>query len=307
MAPKKTKEQFILDARKIHGNEYCYDNVVYDGNKVKVLITHIKCGFEFPQTPDVHLRGSGCSKCGYVKSSKTQSKTKEQFILDAQKVHGLEYDYSQVDYKNNYTHIILKHIKCGFEFSQTPDCHINGNQGCPKCGGTFLKTTEQFILDAINVHGLEYDYSQVDYKNNSTHIILKHIKCGFEFPQSPNRHLMGDGCPKCSHAGYSKICIKWLETIMKNNNIFIQHAENIGEYRIPNTKYKADGYCVENNTVYEFNGCAFHGCCECQDMNGCSHPYSTLTNLELYVATRTREHLLRDLGYNLVVRWECDE
>ena len=29
--------------------------------------------------------------------------------------------------------------------------------------------------------------------------------------------------------GFSKIAIEWLNSIMKKENIFIQHAENIGE------------------------------------------------------------------------------
>jgi hypothetical protein len=56
---------------------------------------------------------------------------------------------------------------------------------------------------------------------------------------------------------------KWLKYIENKNNIVIQHAENGGEFKIPNTKYKADGYCKENNTIYEFNGCLYHGCTKC--------------------------------------------
>ena len=38
-----------------------------------------------------------------------------------------------------------------------------------------------------------------------------------------------------------------------------QKYMNIGEYYIPNSKYKADGYCKENNTIYEFLGDFWHG------------------------------------------------
>ena len=33
------------------------------------------------------------------------------------------------------------------------------------------------------------------------------------------------------------------QLIKKKDNIIIQHAENDGEYLIPKTKYKADGFC----------------------------------------------------------------
>jgi hypothetical protein len=53
---------------------------------------------------------------------------------------------------------------------------------------------------------------------------------------------------------YSKICIQWLKNIMKNENIFIQHANNGGEKNIKINKklFKLDGFCKETNTAYEF-------------------------------------------------------
>lgn len=67
MSVKKTKEQFIKDARKVHGNKYSYDKVVYLGAKPIVIITcpiseHGKNG-DFPQSPTSHLSGNGCKPC----------------------------------------------------------------------------------------------------------------------------------------------------------------------------------------------------------------------------------------------------
>ena len=31
------------------------------------------------------------------------------------------------------------------------------------------------------------------------------------------------------------------------------------EFKIPNTRFKADGFCKETNTIYEFHGTIFHG------------------------------------------------
>lgn len=42
-------------------------------------------------------------------------------------------------------------------------------------------------------------------------------------------------------------------------DVNIQHGNNIGEFRIPNTKYSADGYCKETNAIYEFHGDYWHG------------------------------------------------
>ena len=58
----------------------------------------------------------------------------------------------------------------------------------------------------------------------------------------------------------SKISLQWLDWL--SENIYIQHAMNGGEHTIP-TVGKVDGYCAETNTVYEFQGCFWHGCPKC--------------------------------------------
>ena len=59
---KKTTEQFIEKARKIHGNKYDYSKVNYVNSQEKVGIMCPKHG-EFWQNPRKHLSGCGCSKC----------------------------------------------------------------------------------------------------------------------------------------------------------------------------------------------------------------------------------------------------
>ena len=60
---KLTKEMFITKAKKLHGDKYDYSNVNYINydNYVKIICpNHGK----FLQTPDSHLQGKGCPKCG---------------------------------------------------------------------------------------------------------------------------------------------------------------------------------------------------------------------------------------------------
>ena len=55
----------------------------------------------------------------------------------------------------------------------------------------------------------------------------------------------------------SIMAMKWLSYEMEKNGIHIQHVRNGGEKRVG--KYSLDGYCEERNTVYEFQGCFWHG------------------------------------------------
>ena len=55
----------------------------------------------------------------------------------------------------------------------------------------------------------------------------------------------------------SNMAVKWLSYEMASKDIHIQHVRNGGEKRVG--KYSLDGYCEENQTAYEFQGCFWHG------------------------------------------------
>lgn len=59
---RSDKVEFTLKANHVHNFKYQYDKVVYVNAKTPVIITCPKHG-DFEQTPDVHLRRSGCRSC----------------------------------------------------------------------------------------------------------------------------------------------------------------------------------------------------------------------------------------------------
>lgn len=59
------------------------------------------------------------------------------------------------------------------------------------------KTTEEFLNEAILIHGDRYDYSMVDYSNCKTKVKMGCSKHGY-FYQQPSKHLMGRGCRECA-------------------------------------------------------------------------------------------------------------
>lgn len=137
-----TTETFVKALQTVHGTEeYDYNHVVYVNDETKIRIIHNFCGNEFLQGPYGHKSGSGCPDC-YGSKRKTQ----EQFVAEAQAVHGKdEYDYKEAVYINNHTHVTLTHNVCGYIFYQIPICHINLGQGCPKCAGNITHTPPKNI------------------------------------------------------------------------------------------------------------------------------------------------------------------
>jgi hypothetical protein len=58
-----TTEEWILKAKKIHGDKYDYSKVKYINSKTKITIKCLTCNMEFEQIPSDHLRGKGCKYC----------------------------------------------------------------------------------------------------------------------------------------------------------------------------------------------------------------------------------------------------
>jgi len=189
-----TLENFIDKAKKVHGNKYDYSKVNYINSYIPVIIICSIDG-EFPQTPHNHLAGKGCPKC-----AGNQKYTTEEFIIKARKIHSDTYDYSKVIYVNGRKEIVIGCSVDG-DFHQTPSVHLAGH-GCPKCAfrAKALKstsTTKKFIIKAMEIHGNYYNYSKVDYINSHINVIIICPEHG-EFPQTPQSHLSGQGCPKCA-------------------------------------------------------------------------------------------------------------
>jgi|SRR5690606_5502844 len=120
--------------------------------------------------------------------------TTEEFIEKARKVHGDKYDYSKTLYIKSHSKLTIT-CRVHGDFTQKGNDHLNGS-GCRKCGGTRLKTKEQFVSDAVQVHGYKYNYENTVYKGNTVRISIICPEHG-EFWQTPSTHLDGSGCPKC--------------------------------------------------------------------------------------------------------------
>ena len=120
--------KFIEKARKVHDNKYDYSKTMYIDSKSKVCIICPEHG-EFYQTPNEHLKGSGCSKC-----ANNIKMNVNDFLEKAKKVHGDKYDYSKMVLKKQNEHITLICPEHG-EFQVRAMHHLRGS-GCPKCKGS---------------------------------------------------------------------------------------------------------------------------------------------------------------------------
>lgn len=78
---KKTTEQFINEANKVHDFKYSYDKSNYISNQTKITITCPVHG-DFEQRPLSHLRGMGCSSCNESRGEKEIAKFLNKYKIN---------------------------------------------------------------------------------------------------------------------------------------------------------------------------------------------------------------------------------
>tara|TARA_B110000285_G_scaffold139174_1_gene155748 strand:+ start:49 stop:1500 length:1452 start_codon:yes stop_codon:yes gene_type:complete len=134
-----TKE-FIEEAKKIHGETYDYSKVEYKISMEPVTLI-CKTHGDFQIRPNGHINKYGCFKCGHnMKIFSTN-----EFIEEAQQIHGDTYDYSKVVYSKMTGKVKIICRNCNEEFEQTASNHITHRQGC----SCFKKKTETKLHDAL--------------------------------------------------------------------------------------------------------------------------------------------------------------
>ncbi len=247
---------------------------------------------------NISSNNSWCPKC-----QPTNPKVLQDY-KDMALIRNGEYIF---DYIPKNTDTLIKGWKCNKNNHIFETCYgyVQGGNWCSECSGIKAKVLEDYKKIAIEKGG-EYILNIVP-KNSITTIKGWKCKHNHIFTTCYGYVQQDSWCPHvgCRIHQISKIQFKWLEYVEENSSIELQHALNGGEYKIPETKYKVDGYHQESNTCYEFHGCFWHGCPRCKAPDKIN-PISKLTFKELYDKTITREKFILSKGYKLVVMWECD-
>jgi len=257
------QETFIKLSKELHGNKYDYSQVIYQTNKKKVKLGCPIHGF-FEIQAAAHLNGQGCGECG----RSAQRSNTEEFIENAIQIHGDKYDYSLVDYFNQKKPVRIICPEHG-EFLQTPTAHINQKSECPFCAGNLKKTTEDFINDALKIHGNKYDYSLVNYDGKLKPVEIVCTIHG-KFNQTPATHLNGGGCPECG-------VIKRTLGNTHNEEIFISNAKKIhsdqydySKVKYTNSKTPVEIICKKHGSFFQKpnHHLTGQGCPVCQESTG---------------------------------------
>lgn len=210
---KLTTKEFIKRCKEKHGDKYCYVLTKYNNMHTKITIICPIHGI-FEQKAQDHSLGYGCTFC-----SGTNLKSNEDFIKDAQKIHGVKYKYHNVDYKGNKTKIIIT-CRIHGDFEQLPADHLKGS-GCPWCKNVAKKDTDMFIHQVSVVHKNKYRYNNAFYINAHTKLLVTCEKHGL-FAITPCNHLNGTGCPICHPGGFRTDKKGFLYLLRSEDGLFVK-------------------------------------------------------------------------------------
>ena len=253
MPIRKTKEQFISGAIKVHGDKYDYSKVNYINNRTKVLIGCAIHG-DFEQTPHEHLTGCGCTSCYTDKRGLIRRKTDADFVTEANKIHNNYYVYDKVKYTTAFEPVIITCPIHG-DFKQAPHNHLKG-QGCPKCGiikmGNSKRYTQNDCIKMLtDMYGDKYDFSKVVYRGNKTKVTVVCPKHG-EFEIKPNDLFMGHGCKQCG-VKLNKSELQVLN-LLKENFSGVEYQKTFDFLKSRTSSQTIDFYLNEYNVGIEYQG-----------------------------------------------------
>jgi hypothetical protein len=148
---KKNISTFVEQANTVHANKFDYSKAVYTTTHGKLKIICKECNYEFEQTANSHLRGTGCPKC-----TNNQRYTTGEFIDKVSKIHSNKYTYSKTEYVKASQKIIVTCPIHG-DFKQMASAHMHG-QGCGKCkvGGYNKLLPGRLYYLKVTVNNIDY-------------------------------------------------------------------------------------------------------------------------------------------------------
>lgn len=197
---KYTVNEFIMNAKEVHGDKYDYSKVIYTKSKNKIIIICKEHGeFEITSTNHIH-RYRGCQKC-----NKFICRTYDDFIKKSIEKFGTKFEYNEdsfISMSDKITIICPIHNK----FEIIAGYHIKSKTGCSKCGlintaNARRSNQDEFINRSKKLFNDKYDYSKVIYKLSQENIILTCKEHG-DFKVTPNAHLnnnINGGCKLCAN------------------------------------------------------------------------------------------------------------
>lgn len=194
----------------------------------------------------------------YLKRPKCRKGTAEEFIQKSIDLYGDIYDFSEMNFINYCTPVVIYCKNCGSKIIRTPSEHLRSR--CRNCQNKIKGENNKLTIDEVKekiykIHGDLYQLTkQSIYVNNDTKFVILDTELNEKFEITPRSLFEGHGNPNRYKSHGETYTERWLK---ENNISYLYNKYIIGliNGRISN-KVKIDFQIVYNNTIIwiEYNG-----------------------------------------------------
>lgn len=109
--------------------------------------------------PDDHLKnGHQCNNCALIER---QQKYKDEFIINAQKIHGNNFNYKNINYINSSTEVDIICNRCNKVNVITPHSHFHEEIGCSLCDRNSNAKVSKVESKWLDILGIQQKNRQV--------------------------------------------------------------------------------------------------------------------------------------------------
>lgn len=167
---RKTQQEFVEITQEIDPEgEYIF-NGEYRGYNTKIPYTHTVCGKDHEITLAHFVAGRRCPRC-----SKVYEPSNEEFKERVRELVGDEYTFLE-EYKTAKTKIKVRHERCRFVYSVSPDNFLRGRR-CPQCKESRGEERIRLKLDDLGI-----DYIQ-EYEIKTGSEVVGKVRADFFLPE----------------------------------------------------------------------------------------------------------------------------
>ena len=174
---------FKEKAYTVHGDDYIYEPDSYVRTKVKMWMTHRKCGHRFQQTPHNHLAGQGCPVCGKEYARTCKKNNYKQLLKTANERFGDRYSFPHIEkeYENSHSKITVKCNWCGREFIKIACDFVSSQTGGCWCKENPTQQTITYGALCKMVNGFDIEYYEGRKHPYKDKVKITCRKCGYSY------------------------------------------------------------------------------------------------------------------------------
>ena len=180
-------------------------------------------------------------------------------------------------------------------------------------GGLSIVFTRLAIAGETKIRSHEIDNPEpvkqvlgLDANSLYLHAIAQNNPTGYFCRYKEEENFRPDPCSKFGLQAY-----QWLSYVSQTEEKFIQSRYNMGEQRVSTHSLPVDGFCQESNQVFQFLGCFWHSCTDCNTNRNSDgslqemHPVKKIPHSEVRKATLENKRRLEAEGFDVVEMREC--